>query len=512
MPFTSAPAVADYPAATQGMNFGSVGGNVAHSDIVENLYSVYDPFSIARLAFERHGKRPSFAMMLDLLGPDFNTGVKAPTVGHYERNNWVGQLINIGSIDTAASGDGNDIIVVLGTDNMTTTGLTVSGAATKASNIRVGDLVLLPTGNKLAYVKAKNTATTTNPHKITLAPFDSSIDLDNYITAGETYAVVTNAHAAASGLPEGLTPTAFKYTNKFQIVKEAVRASGSELTNEPFVQIYNANETVFAVMNQDAMDRFEKARGGALFWGEENDNVDSTTSQLGYDTKITWTEGLMAFQAGNSYQNTYNPAAFTLDEIDEIASTFEAENVGTRTIAGLQGNEYTYILQNALDSVFDQSLSNALVVKSLTDYNLSLDSWQPVIEGQDWMAWLGWQGVRRSNFSFHFRMMHEFVAADGGGAADYSYKYDCIWLPLSGQRDIRTGEQRPSIGYNWKQMGNYSRKMVFGNFGGAGVAGNGGYGGLTVAANEYDMITSYMVSEIAGHFACPNKIVYHTQA
>lgn len=511
MPFANtAPAVGTYPSAAQGHNIGSAGGAVADQAVVVNVYSEYDPFSIARLAQKRHGKRPSFAQMMDLMGPGYNGGAKAPTIGHYEINNWVGQLINVGVIDSASGGAGNAMDIELGTVNMTDPGITAGGSDLYASNIRVSDLILLP-GNKLAIVTDKNDFTD-DPHIITISPLDSTLDLDSVVTAGETYAIVSSAHGRGTALPEGLTPTTFKYTNEFAIIKEAVRATGSELTNEPFVQVYSEGETIYKVMNQDAMDRFERKRGGMLCWGEVNDNVNvaAADSVLDYDHLLPMTEGFMSFQSGYSYQNTYNAAAFTLDEIDQIAATYEGENVGTRDICSLQGNQYTYIIQNTLDDKFDNSLSNAMIARSLTGYGLSLDDWQPVIEGSDFWAWLGWQGVRRANFLFHFRMMHEFVAPDGAGSADYDYPYDAIYLPLSMQKDVRTGEQRPSIGYQWKQYGNYSRKMVYGELAGAGVGGNGGY--KEVAVNEYDSITAYMITELAFHGSCPNKIVYHTQA
>ena len=507
MPFASgAPAQAVLPAALQGHQFGSIGGGVAHTNVVESLYSAYDPYSIERLAFERHGRRPGFANLMDVLGPDFNQGKNAPTTGHYERNNWVGQLVNIGSIITASAGAGNSMVIEVGTANMTTTGVEVSGSARKGSNGRVNDLILLP-GGKLARITVKNVST--DPHRYTIVPLDATVDLDDYVTAAESYSIVTNAWAPGSGLPEGLLPKTFRYTNKFQIVKEALAITGTELTNETFVQVAGTQGSVVHIMDQDMMDRFDRSRSGALLWGEENDNNVDTTTIVGYDVDISWTEGFMAFQAGNSYQLDYNPAAFTVDEFDEIAATLERENLGTRSVLSLQGNQYQYLLQAALEDKYDQSLSSTLIAQGMTDYNLSLDEWQPVITNQDWIAWLGFQGIRRSNFLFHFRMMHEFVSPDGGGADAYSYPFDAIYLPLSKSRDRQSGVQRTSIGYEWKQLGGYSRKAVYGKMDGAGVAGSGGFSAMAV--NEYDWQRGYALCEIAFHGACPNKIVYHTQ-
>lgn len=506
MPFTNGIAAAGLPAVTPGMNVGSVGGAVAHSTVVESVYSVYDPLSIERLAFQRHGMRPGFAEMLDILGPDFNKPKNAPTTGHYERNNWIGQLVNVGSIVTPSGGAGNSMVIAVGTDNMTTTGVTVSASARKGSNIRVRDLILLP-GGKLAQVTVKNV--TTDPHRLTIVPLDANVDLDDLVTETEEYAVVSNAHAPGSGLPEGMIPKVFKYTNQFQIVKESIAISGTELTNEPFVQVYNAGDSIFGVMSQDAMDRFNRARSGALLWGEENTNIDDTTTQIGYDVKVSWTEGFMAFKTANSYETDYDPSAFTLDEFDEVAAILERENLGTRTVLSLQGNQYQYLVQAALEDKYDQSLTTTLLAGVATDYNLSLDEWQPVIDNQDWIAWLGFQGVRRSNFIFHFRMMHEFVSPDAGGAAAYSYPYDAIYLPLSRVTDRKSGEQRASIGYEWKELPPYSRKLVYGNLDGAGVAGVGG--ASQTAISQYDWRQAFMLTELAFHGACPNKIVYHTQ-
>lgn len=508
MPFTNGITPANLPtSAVAGMNTGSVGGGVAHATVVENIYSVYDPFSIERLAFSRHGKRPGFRSLMDILGPDYNKGKKAPTTGHYERNNWVGQLVNVSSIVTPAGGAGLPIIIAVGTSNMTTTGVEVSGAARKGSNIRVRDLILLP-GGILAQVTAKNTST--DPHRLTLTPMDSAIDLDDLVEADVSYAVVTNAHAPGSILPEGLLPKTMKYTNEFQIVKEAVAISGTELTNAPFVQIEPLTESsVLAVMNQDAMNRFEHACSGALLWGNVNNNIVDSNTQIGYDVNVSWTEGFMQFRSANSYENEYDPANFTTDEFDEIAATLERENVGTRSILSLQGNQYLYLVEALLGDKYDQSLTMTLLKDSADGYGLSMDKWQPIMEDQDWVAWLGFQGLRKSGFTFHFRIMHEFVAPDAAGADAYDYPYDAIYLPLTRVTDRTSGEQRTSIGYEWKELPPYSRKMVYGTIDGAGVAGIGGASATPVS--EYDWRRAFMLSELAFHGACPNKIVYHTQ-
>lgn len=479
---------------------------MAGSDVVPTMFSVYDPLSIQRMAFKRHGKRPNFMSLLDTLGQDFNSGINAPVLGHYELNNWGGRLLKVGSIVTPSSGAGNSMVVALHTDNMFTPGVTVSGSAAKASDIRPTDVVLLADG-KLARVLSKNTGV--DPHRVTIEPLDETCDLDDVVTAGVAYSVVTNLHARGSSLPQGFMPTSMKYTNEFAIVKEAFAADGSELTNQTFIQIVPTGDgTVVAVMEQEAMDRWSAACAGVLVWGEENTNINDTGTKHDYDVKVSWTEGLMPWRAANSYEEDYDLAAFTLDDVKEVASTLEVEELGTREVLSLAGHEYKYLIDETMHDFFDGSLTPALLKKSVSSYNLSLDDWQPILD-QDFIAWLDFQSIRAFNFQFHYRMMHEFVAPYSGGAAAYEYKNAAIYLPLSKVKDRQSGVQQAAFGYHWKEnpTSRYSRKMVVSPMNGAGVAGIGGIS--PTAVDTYDWAQTGMVSEIAFRGACPNKLLYH---
>lgn len=111
-PFLDPANIAGNPAG----NFSNVGGGMAAGPVVSSLYD-YDPFSIMRAIFMRHGMRPTFLQSLDMMGPDFNRMVSAPTTGHYEKD-WIESLVHIGAITTPSTGVGSTVILTLASDMM----------------------------------------------------------------------------------------------------------------------------------------------------------------------------------------------------------------------------------------------------------------------------------------------------------------------------------------------------------------------------------------------------------
>ena len=128
------------------------------------------------------------------------------------------------------------------------------------------------------------------------------------------------------------------------------------------------------------------------------------------------------------------------------------------------------------------------------------------------MAWLGFKGIRAGGYQYLFQILHEFNEAVGAGAEAYDYMKWSIFMPLGNTVDQKTNQPRANFGYEWRQLGNYKREAVVAKIGGVGVAGSGGYLPIEYAASQYDYMEMGIVSEIAFHAACGNRIVRQVPA
>ena len=345
-----------FPVGNGNNNFSNVGGAVAGQPVVMTLYDLA-PWNILRTVFQRHGSQPSFRMIVKAMGGPFTRGVGAPTTGHYEQD-WNHSLVSVGSIVTASAGAGNSMIIALAAGDMYDPSVQVGGVARQASYPQPNQTLQLPDGN-MAIITAKNV--TTNPHRLTLKPVNSAVDLDLSVTAGSKYFISSNAWSEASALPYGHLSRIYKYTNTFQIVKAAFASSGSALTLDLFPQVLDDDGNLWLSLKMDAVEDFERACSGALLWGQQINNLTNTDNALGYDVSVTGTEGMIPFILANGYIDTYTPGSYTLDELYQVARYFVQERSGTTQILSWDGYDLYVEREQALSQYFNYTLAPKMI-------------------------------------------------------------------------------------------------------------------------------------------------------
>lgn len=481
-------------------NFSTAGGGMAATPVVSTLYD-YDPFSIMRAIFMRHGMPPTFLQVLDMMGPDFNRGVSAPTTGHYEKD-WIESLVKIGSVVTPSAGVGTNLVLALDATMMYNPSITVGGVAAQASYPRVRQILQSPTG-KQGMIIAKNTSVT--PHQITVRPLKTTVDLAGAFIATGTYFISNNAHAQGSGLPQGVLPRLYKYTNTFQITKEAFGITGTEMTNKTFAQVRAGEDgSIMLQLDMDTVKRFDKARSGSILWGDQINNITDTATAVDYDIPISGTEGFIPWTTVNAHTDPYTTGSYAIADFYVVTTIMEQESIGTNELLTLDGYNLWVEREKAMVTFFANSTWPMMMKKVQSKYELTFDDWQPE-DDNDFIQWLGFRGYHVGGFTVFFKKMNEFSEAVGAGAAGYTYNTWSIYIPLTNVTDRSSGRQRPLIGYEWKAIEGYSRKAIVAQLGGVGVGGQGGY--KPIAVNEFDALRCGMVSELAFHGATANKIV-----
>lgn len=497
------PSISSLPGGLANANISGIGGQMATEKIVSTLYD-YDPYAIYRAVAERHASYPMFRQMLRM--QKAARRVSAPTTGHYERD-WRFNLITFDGF-TGTPGAGDDLVVTLAASSMYNAGAQVDGSSAQSSAIRVGDILESDSGAR-AYVSAKDT--TTSPHEITLKPLLAATDLDAEFASDGTYAIFGNMWAEGTGLPEGVLPRITKYTNTFQIVKEGAHSTGSELTNMTWAQIIPGQDgSIFMAIEEDTMFRYERSICYTLLFGTQSDNLtQAATSEVLHDTTIKGTEGLVPFVNSNGHTDTYTAGSYAMGDFDAMAVIFEQERIGTREIVTYDGFRVFQETENALQTMLNANLTVELLQALGKDSGVPSDTLQP-FESSDFSFYVGFRAIKKSGYHFYFRLLHEFNDYTGAGAPNYDYPNYRVATPLGTTTERKSGNLVPYIGYEFKGLNGYDRHDLVDSFGGVGVGGPMAY--TRMAVNQYDVLRMGILSEIAGHFSCPNRCVIQKPA
>lgn len=482
-------------------NVGGLGANIGTSGAIGNIYD-YNPFSILRAVHERHETCSDFRFILDALG--MSRGVNAPTTGHYERD-FKHNAIRLGATITsgASAGAGQPAIIALHADSMFDNNQDANGSGVLSSDIEENDVIEFYNGQK-GLVVLKNTAT--NPHRISIRPYLAADEIPA-VTNGGYYSINQSAFGEGTGLPKGKIPRVTKYTNVFQTVKVTGGATGTSLTDQLFVQFVPGQDSNMFVQIKDlAMYEFERKNNGALLFGGVSDNLTATpVGANDIDTTIKTTEGMIEWAQAYGHEQEYTLNTYSLADFDAISTTMTEERIGTRILMTLDGHYMFRDTENLLYGEFVGDVT-PMVMKSLAAQAPAQDDWQP-FENPNFSFYIGFKGVHKGGFDYCFKNLHEFSDTQGVGTEAYGKRSWRIALPLGGSsKNYATGKSGFKWGYEWRQDGSYSRKVVTGIIAGAGVAGVGGYVNTPFAANQYDQIQQYMISEVAFHGACPNQV------
>ena len=481
-------------------NVGGLGSNILTQKYIGTLYD-FTPWAIERDVRERHGRfNYDFLFLLGMFG--MKRGKAAPTFGHYERD-WHYNAIKIGAEITASAGAGTTAIYGLHADAMYNGSQTASGVAVKSSDIKVGDILQFYDGT-LGQVTLKNTSV--DPHRISIAPLDSTEEIPA-LASGDLYAIVTNAFAEGTDLPKSRFPRLTKYTNTFQIVKASAGSTGSSLTNETFVQFKPAGDgSIMAVVSDMMREDFERNRSGAVLFGAPINNITTFVSALEIDVPVTGTEGMLRWATTYGHTQSYTPGSYSLDDFYAIGRTMREEQCQDRTFMTLDGYDIFIETEQLFSDQFANGANTPMMLKNIANINGGLsgipdEDFQPFLD-TDFDFYVGFRAAHIGGYTFAFKQLHEFSDVQGVGASGYDYSKWRVVVPLGRRTDGVTGGDTFAWGYEYKQLGGYSREAVYGNIAGVGVAG--AYTPAP-ASHAFDYAQEGLVSELGFHGACPNQ-------
>lgn len=502
----STPGVSNQP----GVETPTGGGNFAApamSEAYQTQLDLFDPPDIVEHLYERHDHEAGFRFMLASLQK--SRGWSQPHTAHYERGRRT-DLIKLGTVETAAGGAGNNLVMNLHADAMYAT--TAYG---QSSYPRVNQMILFPDGNK-AMIIAKDTSV--NPHRVTLRPTKAAVDLDSSVTANKGYALVDNAWGEGTGLPSTVQFRVWKYQSQFQIVKEALKYTGSAATNEIRFTTHtmpDGSKSPIAIINNDMLIRYEIQCDDTLLFGDEIDNITVASDVLGSNVAVKGTVGFDTFSKRYGHQYEYTIGSFDQEDFDAIGAIQEKERItSARKNTAIAGYAWTVEVSNAFDAYVTAGGNRAYTITALKDIYLS--EMQEMDKDDDeimsFAVNMGFNAIYRNGFSYSWKKFSKFSDATSVGAGDYDYTNRAIFTPYGFVKDLNAqGEKRKTrfIHLLHKQLGSFSRERVIGHINGVGSNTNVvGFNVLGFNSNQYDGSQVGIVSEIALHMASGNRIMY----
>jgi len=481
--------------------YNPAGGAASQSEIYDDYAR---PIAESTDLFMRHMDYLGFRQFLDTLG--YSRGVATPTIGHYEMP-WDEQTVTISAINTTSSGAGTNVIVSIDATDMYNSDATVSSSSRLTSFPQVNDILLLHDGTTCK-VTAKNLST--NPHRLTLTPVDSAVDLASLVVATESYAIIHNDWAEGSGLPEPTLQRFFKYTNTFGIVKERTKITGSEMTNAVYHSQPGSGpgQSIHVTMDWAAARRFERKMSNMYLFGQQHNNTPYVNTDLNsIDMETTGTEGFMEFAESGGNDVDYSSGAFATTDLQALADVYlDNRCTDSSDILGFIGPDLGTDIENAYTAVLDGNYTGNLD-------RIVVDEMKPMVSAgasakQDYKSGditiaFQYRAIKTKGFVFHLKNIAEFADIQLAGGTGYEHRKWGVWAPYQWYTDKGTGEKKSAIGYEYKALNGYSRKVVTGILPGAGVGGNTQFG---TPVTQYDSLDRFWLHEGAAHIACGNAL------
>lgn len=444
-----------------------------HGYTIISGFDIYSPEKMAKL-FARYGDQgETLLMMYKALG--WEEPVAQDEYSSYEEN-WRHESVTVRS-NVSDPGAGNTADVTLATTDL---------GDNNEFYVKQWDNLTLP--NEVVVVVTDVDITTPADPVITIKPVVSTDNI-GALSAGTELAITSNSHSEGSGQPDGDVTGVYENENQTQIIKTSIGVTGSELTRQQYVNIYDGKRYLglYFINKQIGIDfRHNLKMSGALLTGKKN-TATIADSTSGYNVKLT--EGLIPYirRVGNEYPKTVgNFAISDFDAIDKIlCKNYAAQSV----LFGMGINRHQEV-ENKLKDYFD----NTNITYAIESQTERLFGNNPALA-----ASVNFTSFLKSGRLYNFKRLGELHNPKTYGIDGYGYEDMAIVIPLATVPDPKNeGKKVSTVGFRYKKLGSYSRRLeVWSN----GTAGN------QIRIGDIDANNTYMRSEIGGHFIMGNQMV-----
>lgn len=415
------------------MSFAVV--NPVASEVVSSL-DLWKPDRLAELG-RQYGDQ-GYEWIIQMLAMERTRMVAQDTYDHFEDQENVSK-VRVQS-NVADPGAGNPITFRLHSDFVD---------SDNRYGVRLNDTILFNnevTGTVINIVAAgANIDITVDPNEVT--------DNIGALTAGEYVGLITNAFSEGSGQPDSLVDKVDVYDNDVQIIKETVEVTGSEMTNQTWLNASKAmgvGEGSSAWYNESwAKSEFRMLvkQAYALHFQKRSTNsiVDPDPNS---SRNIKTTHGLIPTLRDRAYQMSVADNALTIEHFRTIDKELTRQLCYDPYVEGRFGIDRHHEAEEVLKSYFDNA--NIEHVKRVTDQFFGGD--------ESLSATVDFQYVKIGGRNFCISRANEFNHPSLTMHADSKISDMATFIPLGKTKD-GNGKARSRCSLVFKGLGGYSRKM-----------------------------------------------------
>ena len=239
-----------------------------------------------------------------------------------------------------------------------------------------------------------------------------------------------------------------KKTNKYMIMKESFKVTGSQATNIGWVNLGNGDYRWYVKGEADTRKRFMDKREMMMLLGESVTN-SITTAGISVDGSQGYFSAIEATGAGNGGivfdcgAKASLPSLDALSEFDAIIK--ELDKQGANPEYAVYGN--TQLMLN-LDDMIAQGMGSAPTSGAQGQFGAFNNDPELAVK-------LGFKSFSRGGYTFHkhsFKLLNEpTLLADS--------KFAGVMIPMATVVDPKSGDRNPALEMNFKSAGGYSRDM-----------------------------------------------------
>ena len=315
----------------------------------------------------------------------------------------------------------NDVVLFNGDVRAVVSGMATSNAALDASGAYSG------------------TATAT------ITVLDGNVGAAAATSVTDNFSVIGNLFEQGSDQNDAyLEAQVNKKTNKYMIIKEVFKVTGSQATNIGWVNLGGGDYRWYVKGEADTRKRFMDKREMMMLLGQTATNT--MPSGIDVDGSEGYFSAIEATGAGNGgivYTDSSANMLASLTDFDTLIK--ELDKQGANPEYAIYCNTQTSL---NIDDAIAQGLGSSLTAGVATQFGAFNND-------RDMAMRLGFQSFTRGGYTFHkhsWKLLNEPTLLANSD-------YYGVMIPLSTVVDPKSGDRNPALEMNFKSVGGYSRDM-----------------------------------------------------
>jgi hypothetical protein len=332
--------------------------------------------------------------------------------------------------------------------------LTMDGTADDSIDLRLNDVLLSPTNERLVVTAVNDTDDPDNgfDDNYTVKRLDGGGNATGSYGSKTQFALIGNIFSQGSDQPKRFRqPGIVKRTNPFIITKETYAVNGSQATNIGWVNIGGGEYRWYVKGEQDTRKRFMNQREMMLLYGQKA-ATDGSELQVPIDDSSTLgkvagsegyfeaveSRGLVADVSGGA-QGTFAD----MSDIDGIILELDKEGAPA---------EYAMYLNRAASLDIDDMLAAGIATQVTAGLPGQFGAFN---NDSDMAVKLGFKSFTRGGYTFHKHVWKLLNDPMLGGVGNIKG----AMVPLANVVDPRTGNSAPALEMNYKGTNGYNRDV-----------------------------------------------------